>query len=158
MPIKPQLEWQDAESTVQITVKLPGIAQSQGQLDLQLTEVFLKINRAPYLCYVDLFDSVVDSKSTATLSSDSVEFCLVKVIFLPSALTDYLKPATVLLSEPEACCCIFAKLFACADREGSTPRTLPVQLWTCRAGPSELACRLGTTRKMESIGGRPAKA
>ena len=83
MPIKPQLEWQDAESTLQITVRLPGISRSQGQLDLELTEAFLKVNRAPYLCYVDLFDTVVDSKSSATLSSDKIEFCLVKVTSLP---------------------------------------------------------------------------
>ena len=83
MPIKPHLEWQDAESTLQITVRLPGISQSQGQLDLELTEAFLKVNKSPYLCYVDLFDTVVDSKSSATISSDKIEFCLVKVTSLP---------------------------------------------------------------------------
>ncbi|KAK9830846.1 hypothetical protein WJX74_009686 [Apatococcus lobatus] len=78
MPLRPQLDWQDAESSLQITVRLPGISQSQHKLDLQLTEAFLKINRAPYLCFVDLFDLVIDSKSSAIISSDRIEFHLLK--------------------------------------------------------------------------------
>ncbi|KAK9837385.1 hypothetical protein WJX84_003845, partial [Apatococcus fuscideae] len=78
MPITPSLTWDQTKDSVHIVIKLPGISQGQGQLDLQLTDSFLKVNRAPYLRFVDFYGLVVDSKSSAVVSGGFIEFTLKK--------------------------------------------------------------------------------
>ena len=77
MPISPAYVWEETETSLEVTVKLPGASRSKS--DIFATDSLIKINSAPYFLLVDLHGTVDDSRSAATLTSDGVKFRLFKV-------------------------------------------------------------------------------
>ena len=76
MPITPQYTWSETENDISITIN--GVpVKDQGQL--LCSDCVLKVNVAPYLLLLDLFDTVAEDQSKATIKGGSVHFHLTKV-------------------------------------------------------------------------------
>ncbi|KAG2487660.1 hypothetical protein HYH03_013797 [Edaphochlamys debaryana] len=76
MPLNPQYQWSETESTLEVTVDVPGV--SRAKADVFATDAFLKVNCPPYLFALDLAKEVDDSRSSATLVTGAVVFKLCK--------------------------------------------------------------------------------
>ena len=77
MPVSATYTWEDNESTVVVTVPLKGA--SRKTVDIVVTDVFVKVNFAPYLLLLDLHASVDDESSKAVFKDGALELVLPKV-------------------------------------------------------------------------------
>eukprot|EP00741_Cyanophora_paradoxa_P007200 tig00001085_g6966.t1 len=76
MPVSLEYTWEETEAEVFVKVPLkPGLEKN---LNIESTDVLLKLNCPPYLLLLDLHDIVDDAKSKAVVEGGTLHFTLVK--------------------------------------------------------------------------------
>ncbi len=75
-PLSPEWTWRQTDTTVTVDVKAKGVAKKT--CDIFLSDQFLKVNASPYLLALDLWQPIVEDKSTATISKGRITVQLVK--------------------------------------------------------------------------------
>ncbi len=73
MPVTPEFSWSETDGVVRMEVKLTS-ASSFGDHDVVTTDVFVKVNCAPYLLQLDLHGDVLPEKTEVTISKPSIKF------------------------------------------------------------------------------------
>eukprot|EP00002_Diphylleia_rotans_P036564 TRINITY_DN8073_c0_g1_i5.p1 TRINITY_DN8073_c0_g1~~TRINITY_DN8073_c0_g1_i5.p1 ORF type:complete len:533 (-),score=99.17 TRINITY_DN8073_c0_g1_i5:330-1928(-) len=77
MPVQLQYSIEENADALTLLVSLRGIGRTQ--LDVYVSELFVKVTSTPYLLIVDLFDAVDEMKSVATVDNDELRVVMPKI-------------------------------------------------------------------------------
>ena len=77
MPVTPELEWEESEAEVVVSVGLP--IKASARVDVVFADLYVRLSHAPYLLHLDLAHPIAEQEAAAVVSAGSVTLRLPKL-------------------------------------------------------------------------------